>query len=213
MEPAVDKGGGGRTRQAVAEAVVVLRRGGVVCFPTESFYGLAALAFDADAVARLIAAKGGVDPSAPMVCIAADLEAAQALWRQPVPERALALAKAHWPGALTIVAPAAARVPAALVGPLGVGVRIPPHASALALAAAAEQPITAVSANVVGQAPPRSLAEARAQLGARVDLYLDGGVTEGGAPSTIVEVPQAGPPRVVREGSVKLTSEELAWQR
>ncbi len=204
--------GGDATREAIARAAAVLRRGGVVCFPTESFYGLAALALDAEAVARVVAAKQRTD-TAPIACIAADLEAATRLWLAPVPDVALELARAHWPGSLTLVAPAAKGVPAPLIGPGGVGVRVPPHPWALALAAAVEQPITATSANLSGRPPARSIAEVRAQLGSGVDLYLDGGETVGGLPSTVVEIPVRGAPRLVRAGAVPLTAEEMAWPR
>jgi L-threonylcarbamoyladenylate synthase len=200
------------TRDAIARAAAVLRKGGVVCFPTESFYGLAALALDEDAVAKIVALKGR-DEKAPIACIAADLEAALRLWAAPPPVLALELARAHWPGSLTIVAPAAPGVPFPLVGPGGVGVRVPPHPWALALAAAVEQPITATSANLSGKPPARTVVDVRAQLGSGVDLYLDGGETAGGLPSTVVEVPTRAAPRLVRAGAVELTSEELAWPR
>jgi L-threonylcarbamoyladenylate synthase len=203
---------GEATRVAIARAASVLKRGGVVCFPTENYYGLAALAFDAAAVAKIVAVKGRGE-QAPIACIAADLEAATRLWAQPVPQVALELARQHWPGSLTIVAPPAAGLPAALAGPSGIGVRVPPHAWALALAAAVEQPITATSANLSGKPPARTIAEVRAQLGSGVDLYLDGGETAGGLPSTVVEVPPRGAPRLVRAGAVALSSEEMAWPR
>jgi tRNA threonylcarbamoyl adenosine modification protein (Sua5/YciO/YrdC/YwlC family) len=135
------------------------------------------------------------------------------LWAEPTPQVALELAKAHWPGSLTIVAPAADDLPGALVGPGGVGVRVPPHPWALALAAAVEQPITATSANLSGKPPARTVADVKAQLGSTIDLYLDGGETAGGEPSTIVEVPTRGAPRLVRAGAVTLTPEEMAWPR
>ncbi len=203
---------GEATREAIARAAAVLRRGGVVCFPTESYYGLAALALDARAVARIVAAKGRAD-DAPIACIAADLEAATRLWAAPAPAVALELARHHWPGSLTIIAPAMDGLPAALCGKGGVGVRVPPHPWALALAAAVEQPITATSANPSGKPPARTIAEVRAQLGAGVDLYLDGGETAGGLPSTIVEVPTRGAPRLVRAGAIALSPEEMAWPR
>jgi L-threonylcarbamoyladenylate synthase len=203
---------GEATRAAIARAAEILHKGGLVAFPTESFYGLAALALDEAAVAKIVALKGRQE-NAPIACIAADLEAATRLWAAPVPEVALELARKHWPGSLTIVAPAAAGLPAPLVGAGGVGVRVPPHAWALALAAAVEQPITATSANLSGKPPARSVVDVRAQLGTGVDLYLDGGETAGGLPSTVVEVSPRSAPRVVRVGAVALTSQELLWPR
>ncbi len=213
MQATTGTGAGGEaTRAAIARAATVLKNGGVVCFPTESFYGLAVLAFDAAAVAKLVALKGR-DDKAPIACIAADLEAATRLWAAPVPSIALELARKHWPGSLTIVAPAAPELPAPLVGANGVGVRVPPHPWALALAAAVEQPITATSANLSGKPAARTVIDVRAQLGNGVDLYLDGGETMGGLPSTVVEVPPRGAPKVLRAGAIALSSEEMAWPR
>jgi L-threonylcarbamoyladenylate synthase len=203
---------GEATRAAISRAADVLRKGGIVCFPTESFYGLAALAFNDAAVAKIVAVKGRGE-QAPIACIAADLEAATRLWAQPVPDVALELARKHWPGSLTLIAPAAPGLPAPLVGANGVGVRVPPHAWALALAAAVEQPITATSANLSGKPPARTVAEVRSQLGIGVDLYLDGGETAGGLPSSIVEIPTRGAPKILRAGAVALSSEEMAWPR
>jgi L-threonylcarbamoyladenylate synthase len=198
-------------RAAIAAAATVLREGGVVCFPTESFYGLAALARDPAALAREVAAKQR-PPVAPIACVAHDWDAACLLWRRP-PLVAHHLAARHWPGPLTLVCEAAAGLSATLCGPAGVGVRVPSHAWAMALAAAVGEPITATSANVSGAPPPCTTLDARVQLGGAVDIYLDGGTTMGGAPSTVVELPASGHGRVVRPGAITLSHEELSWPK
>jgi L-threonylcarbamoyladenylate synthase len=194
----------------VARAAEIVKAGGVVCFPTETFYGLAALAMDAGAIAKVIAAKGRPD-GMPIACIAADLAIARRLWREPVDKLALRLADDHWPGPLTIVAAAAEDLPPELAGPGGIGVRVSPHPVAAALAHAVGAPITATSANKSGQPACRTAAAARAQLGDSVH-YLDAGETPGGAPSTLVEVRDAAA-RIIRAGALTLSPEELTWPR
>jgi len=184
-------------------AVAALRAGQVVCFPTETFYGLAVDARSVAAVAALVAAKGRGD-DAPIAAIAADPVVARTLWAEPVPRRALDLAAAHWPGPLTLICPSAAGVPAPLVGPDGTGVRVSSHPWAAALAAAFGGPITATSANLAGSPPARTAAEAIAQLGTSVKVYLDAGPTPGGPPSTVAAVRADGSLVVVRPGAVRL---------
>jgi len=192
---------------AVARAAEVLRRGGVVCYPTETYYGLGVDALDGGAVARLLAVKGrGADQA--IAVIVPDLAAARRLWAE-VPPRLEALARAHWPGPLTLVAPAAPGVPAPLRGPGGgVGARVSSHPWAHALARAFGGPLTATSANRAGAAPVTSCAAARAALGAEVDLYLDAGATPGGLPSTVVAVAPDGALAVLRAGAVAIRPEQ-----
>lgn len=191
-----------RFADLISRAVAVLRRGGIVCYPTETFYGLAVSVWDHDAVDRVIAAKGR-RPDAPIAAIAPDAPSAFALWRQ-VPAAARALAGAHWPGALTIVCEADPRLPAALVGPLGVGVRVSSHHWAQLLAQAFGGAVTATSANLAGSPPAVTCDEARAQLGDAIDLYLDGGATPGETPSTVVAVRKDDTLQVIRQGAVTL---------
>jgi len=189
----------------LAEAVATLERGGIVCLPTETYYGLAVDALSHVAVDRLAALKGREGKA--MATIVPHLEAARRLWAAVSPQLE-ALALRHWPGPLTIVAPARPEVPRALVGPSGgVGARVSSHALAHAVATAFARPITATSANQPGAAPARTVAEARAQLGALVDYYLDGGEAPGGDPSTIVDEDPGGALRVIRRGPVAIPQE------
>ena len=179
-------------------AVDVLRGGGVVAYPTDTLYGLAADPRRSDAVARVFALKGRAETSA-LTLIAADAEQASAA--AFFTARAAALARTMWPGPLTIVATARAGLaPEVLAGGATVGVRVPRHAIARALASRFGFCVTATSANRSGQAPT---ADPDAVLGALpdVDLLVDGGAAPGGQPSTIVDA-TADVPRLVRDGAV-----------
>jgi len=183
-----------------AGALVVA--GGLVAFPTESFYGLGADALDAGAVARVFAVKGRPEDK-PLLVLVDGIEMAAGL-AAAVPDGARVLMARHWPGPLTLVLRAAARVPAALTGGTGtVGVRMPAHAVARALVAAAARPVTAPSANPSGAPPPLTAAAVRGYFDGRVELILDGGPTAGGAGSTVADC-TVWPPRVLRQGPVVL---------
>lgn len=168
----------------IQDAAAALRRGAVACFPTESSYGLAADPRSPDGIAALLALKGGRG-GAPIALIAADEAQAReiaARW----PARAAALAAAHWPGPLTLVVPAAAHLPAAVVAPDGgVGVRVSSCEPARALAAALGMPITATSANPSGEPPATTITQAR--------------------PGTVARVADDGTITVIRAGAVDLS--------
>jgi L-threonylcarbamoyladenylate synthase len=177
-----------------------VQKGGLVAFPTESFYGLGADALDPAAVARVFEVKGRPDDKPLLVLVdsiamAADLAAA-------IPDGARALMARHWPGALTLVLRASARVPAGLTGGTGtVGVRLPGHAVARALVVAAARPVTAPSANPSAAPPPQTAGDVRGYFDGRVELILDGGTTAGGAGSTVADC-TVWPPRILRQGPV-----------
>jgi len=190
----------------IARAADVLRRGGIVAYPTDTLYGLAVDPRRADAVVRLFAAKGR-GASAAMPLIAASLDQAQEAAVFGVPE--LQLARAFWPGPLTIVLPARSGLAAAVLGGgTTVALRVPAHAVARALAAAFGFSITATSANRSGHPPAATGAGVAAAFDTAMDLLdvlLDAGAVTGGPPSTIVEMAESGP-RLVRAGAV-------AWSR
>jgi L-threonylcarbamoyladenylate synthase len=185
----------------IALAADVLRQGGVVAYPTDTLYGLAVDPRNGDAVARLYAAKGrGAQSAIPL--IAASLEQAQeaAIFG----ERDRRLARACWPGPLTIVLPPRVGLATAVLGGgTTIAIRVPAHALRRALAAALGFCITATSANRSGQPPAVTGVDVAAALdaGAGVDLLLDAGVVPGGLPSTLVEIGQDGP-RLIRAGAV-----------
>jgi L-threonylcarbamoyladenylate synthase len=199
-----------RLTRDVVEAAGALRRGLLVAFPTETFYGLAALASDRAALARLASAKLRPEGK-PLPLVAADASASFALW-EPVPAEARRLAASFWPGPLTVVARAAPGVAPELAPEGTVGVRVPGSELARELARLAGGPIVSTSANPSGGAPPVSVADLAPDLLERIDLVLDGGRTPGGLPSTVVEVGEGGP-RLVRAGAIPWADVEAALRR
>lgn len=190
------------TEDSAARAAACIRRGGIVCFPTEGTYGLAVRAEDGEALARLFALKGRPRGS-PFALIAPGEEAARSFARA-WPERAAALA-AHWPAPLTLVLPARRDLPGEIVGPGGgVGVRVSPHPFADALARAVGAPITATSANPAGARPAESIEEARRYFGDAVELYADGGPSARSEPSTVIALDERGGAEILRAGAFDL---------
>lgn len=172
--------------EALAEAAGRLRRGDLVAFPTETVYGLGANALDADAVARIYAAKGRPAWN-PVIAHVATIVEARALARD-WPASAEALAAAFWPGPLTLVVPRAPHVPDVVTAGLdAVGVRVPDHPVALALLRAAEVPVAAPSANRFTHISPTTAAHVVRSLGERAPLVLDGGTCRVGIESTVVD--------------------------
>jgi L-threonylcarbamoyladenylate synthase len=193
---------------ALAAAARLLRAGALVGFPTETFYGLGANALDAGAVARVFAAKGR-PAGKPLLVLIDSLAMLDAIARE-VPDRARGLMARHWPGPLTLVLPARPELPAALTAGTGtIGIRLPGHAVARGLVAAAGVPVTAPSANPHGAPSPVTADEVVAGLGARVALVLDAGPTPGGPPSTVLDMTRV-PAVVLRAGAVALAGDELA---
>ena len=186
---------------ALADAAAVVEAGGVVAFPTETFYGLGVAALDAAAVRRLFALKGRPE-SRPVLVLVDDPARIDRIALLTASAREL-IAR-HWPGALTLVLAARPVVPTELTAGTGtIGVRQPGHPVARALAAALAAPITAPSANLTGEAPPTTAAEVLRVFDGQIDLVLDAGPTPGGLPSTVIDV-TVDPPRVLREGAVRL---------
>jgi len=190
---------------ALAEAGRIIRAGGLVAFPTETVYGLGANALDPAAVGRIFAAKGRPADD-PLIVHVGSVEAVAEV-AERLPPRLHELAARFWPGPLTLVVPRAPAVPLAVTaGRETVAVRVPRHAVALGLIERAGRPIAAPSANLYARASPTLAGHVLADLGQRVDLVLDGGPTEVGVESTVLDLtgPRA---RVLRPGGV--TAEEL----
>jgi L-threonylcarbamoyladenylate synthase len=183
-------------------AAAVLKSGGTVAFPTESFYGLGADALSPEAVRRVFRIKGRPE-SKPLLVLVDSMERALALVEGASPG-ARALMARHWPGPLTLVLRAAPLVPTEVTAGSGtVGVRVPGHAVALGLVRAAGMPVTAPSANPSGGAPPTRAGEVAASFGDAVDFILDAGATAGGAGSTLADC-TVWPPRILRQGPIRL---------
>ncbi len=169
----------------IAEAVEVLRAGGIVAYPTDTLYGLAVDPRREDAVARLFRAKGRA-PASAVALIAAALDQVCAAGELG-PEH-LRLAAAFWPGPLTMVVPAHSAIArSALGGGSTVGIRVPAHPVARALAYAHGYCITATSANRSGEPPASSADEVASAMATEIDLLLDAGPSPGGLPSTLIE--------------------------
>ena len=195
---------------AVRTAAAALSAGGVVGLPTETVYGLAAVALDASAVRRVFTIKGR-PLDHPVIVHVAGSEALGG-WGVDVPAYARRLADSLWPGPLTLVVPAADAVPRYLTGGQDtVGLRCPAHPVALALIDAAG-PVAAPSANRFGQVSPVTAADVVADIGDRLepgDVILDGGACPVGVESTILDC-TGDAPRVLRWGAVELTQIEAA---
>ncbi|MGA9722362.1 MAG: L-threonylcarbamoyladenylate synthase [Candidatus Binatus sp.] len=181
------------------DGISALKAGELVAYPTETFYAIGADAFSSAALRRLFRAKGR-EPGRPVGLIAADTAMAFSVARE-IPHDARRLANAFWPGPLTIVLPAREDIAIELAGPDGVGVRVSPNPIARALSAGLGRPITATSANLSGAAPASTLAEARAGLGEKVKVYLEGGKLTASAPSSVVAVGRNGW-KMVRVGAI-----------
>jgi L-threonylcarbamoyladenylate synthase len=186
--------------EAIARAAAVLRRGGLVAFPTETVYGLGAAALDPAAVGRIFQAKGrpANNPLIVHVAAASDAAGVVAVW----PPAAAALAERFWPGPLTLVLPRGDAVPDAVTtgGPT-VAVRLPAHPTAAALLLAAGFPLAAPSANRSGQLSPTRAEHVLSGLDGRIDLVLDGGPTRVGVESTVLDLTTS-PPQLLRPGGV-----------
>ncbi|NMB45254.1 MAG: threonylcarbamoyl-AMP synthase [Firmicutes bacterium] len=184
----------------ILQAAQVLRRGGLVAFPTETVYGLGANGLDAGAVAHIFTAKGRPADN-PLILHIAAMETIHQIVAE-VPALALRLAQTFWPGPLTLVLPKAAEVPAVTTGGLDtVAVRMPSHPVALALIEAAGVPVAAPSANQSGRPSPTEAAHVIADLLGRVDIILDGGPTGIGVESTVLDCTQVRPV-ILRPGGI-----------
>jgi L-threonylcarbamoyladenylate synthase len=184
----------------IDRAAAILRAGGLVAFPTETVYGLGAHALDPAAVQRIYSAKGRPSFN-PLIVHVANEDAARALAAE-WPETASRVARAFWPGPVTIVVPKRPIVPDSVTAGLGsVAIRVPAHPVALALIRAAGIPIAAPSANRSTELSPTSARHVAASLGDRVDLILDGGDTTVGIESTVLDL--RGPrPTILRPGVI-----------
>jgi len=189
------------TAETLAEAGHLIRKGGLVAFPTETVYGLGADARDGKAVARIFAAKRRPRFN-PLIVHVASLDAAMRLGM--FPREALGLAEAFWPGALTLVVPR--REDSGLsdlvsAGLPTVALRVPAHDAALALIRAAGGPIAAPSANISGRISATRAEHVAADFGDSVDMILDGGPCAAGLESAIVALAAAGP-ALLRAGAI-----------
>jgi L-threonylcarbamoyladenylate synthase len=194
-----------KSAETFSTALAALKRGAVVVFPTETFYGLGADALNADAVERVVSLKGR-NPDSPIAVIIADEEMLPQIVSEisPVAQK---LIQRFWPGPLTLVLPAKPGLPAALLNRDGkIGVRISNHPLAARLSRELGRPLTATSANPSGKEPARTIEQARAYFGDRIGIFLDAGALVGKSGSTVAEV-NGDQIKIIREGEI--SSKEL----
>ncbi len=188
------------TATNIARAAQILGDGGLVAFPTETVYGLGAHALNAVACRKIFAAKERPAWD-PLIVHVTGVEMARSLSRD-LPAQFLELARRFWPGPLTLVVKKSPVVPPEVTaGRDTVALRQPRHPVAAALLAAAQLPIAAPSANKFGRPSPTYADHVQADLGSAVDLILDGGSTDIGVESTILDLTQV-PPVILRPGGV-----------
>jgi L-threonylcarbamoyladenylate synthase len=187
-------------QDAIEKAASFIKKGGLVVFPTSSFYGLGADAFRADAVESVFQVKKR-DPQRPVLILIAALPDLAPLV-QSIPRVATRLMAAFWPGSLTLVFEAADPLPPNLTGHSGkIGVRLASHPVALCLIRTVGNPITGTSANLSGKHGCTEVELLPPLIRDHVDVILDAGLLQGGKGSSVVDV-TVDPPRVIREGAV-----------
>jgi L-threonylcarbamoyladenylate synthase len=197
------------TDDAIAEAARLILAGEPVAVPTETVYGLAADATNAEAVARIYDAKGRPTFN-PLIVHVNDLVAAERIG--VFDEAARALAEQHWPGPLTLVVPlreGSEIAPIVTAGLPTIGLRVPAHPAMQALLRGTGRPLAAPSANASGSISPTRADHVRKSLGGRIPLIIDGGATERGLESTIVAATD-GSLRLLRRGPIEVDAEEAS---
>lgn len=186
---------------ALKEAVHVLKDGGIIAYPTETFYALGAKFDHAPALKRLSELKGRpANMAFPLIIGGSNT---LKLVATAIHKASFELAKKHWPGPLTILAHAVPGLPPEIVQDDRVAVRMPGESFALRLMQYANFPITTTSANISGKPAAHDAMTVGAYFGAKVDLIIDGGKTPGGEPSTIIESDDRGI-RIIRQGAIKI---------
>jgi L-threonylcarbamoyladenylate synthase len=184
----------------IQTALKILQNGGIVAFPTDTVYGLGALAFNNNAIEKIYMAKDRPIEKAIPILIG-DLSDLDKI-ADSIPDMALRFASRFWPGPLTCIVPKKQTLPPAVSATSTIAVRIPNHPDALALLRAAG-PMAVTSANISGGQNPSTAHEVYDQLKGRIPLILNGGKTHGGIPSTLVDC-TGDMPVILREGPISL---------
>jgi len=191
----------------VETAVAYLKKGKIVAFPTETYYGLAVDPENRVAVERLFKVKKRVSEK-PLLLLIHTREQLESLVKE-IPPEFVPLMEKYWPGALTLVFPAGPLVDTGVTGGTKtIGIRISPHPVAQRLVQGFGKPITATSANISGLPPASAPDEILAMFGDGVDYILDGGIVTGGLSSTVLAVIQDRI-AILRHGQIALQKEEL----
>ena len=188
---------------AIVQAGELLKKGGLVAFPTETVYGLGGSALLEDAAKKIYAAKGRPADN-PLIVHIADLQSLSVIVDH-IPEQAWRLAEAFWPGPLTMVLPRTTLVPDSITGGLDtVAVRMPKDVVAQKLIQAGGGFVAAPSANVSGRPSPTMAKHVIEDLSGKVDMILDGDAADIGLESTIIDLTER-PPRLLRPGSITVS--------
>lgn len=186
--------------EIIKTAADVIRRGGLVAFPTETVYGLGGDAFDETAASRIYEAKGRPSDN-PLIIHISDVEDLERV-SDNVPKEAYLLAEKFWPGPLTVILEKNDKVPMSVTGGLNtVAVRLPSHPVARAIIASSGTLIAAPSANLSGRPSPTVGSHVAEDLDGRIDMIIDGGAIEIGLESTIVDL-TGDVPMILRPGFV-----------
>jgi len=185
---------------AISHAIDVFNCSGLVAFPTDTVYGLAAPAFNELSIERLYVVKGRNHTKAIALLLSSIEQLEQVT--VDVSSLTLKLAEQFWPGPLTLVIKRHPSLPAILAPGQTIGIRIPDHPDALNLIEKIG-PLAVTSANLTGQAPPRTADEVLAQLNRKIHLIIDGGTTPGGVPSTVVDCTSPNI-QILRKGPISL---------
>jgi L-threonylcarbamoyladenylate synthase len=192
-------------RGKIKQAAIIIQKGGLVAFPTETVYGLGADALNPKAVRKIYKAKGRPQDN-PMIVHVASIDQAKNLTKR-FPPKAELLAKRYWPGPLTIILPKADKVPVEVTSGLDtVAIRMPSHSIALDLIKEAKTPIAAPSANRSGRPSPTSTEHVKTDLDGRIDMIIEGGNAKIGVESTVLDL-TGKTPTILRPG--KVTIEQL----
>lgn len=185
----------------IREAARILKAGGLVIFPTDTLYGLAANIYNDVALKRVFEVKKR-PLNKPLPVLISDPGELSSLAQQ-IPPLAKTLMDFFWPGSLTLVFKKTAKVPALMTAGMdSVAVRIPDHPVSLALIREAGFPLTGPSANISGMEPPVTAEEAARNLEEKADLVIDSGPCSVGAPSTVLDL-TGSRPRILREGAIR----------
>jgi len=182
----------------IEQAIEILRRGGVVAFPTDTVYGLGANALSPEAIRRVFQVKKR-PLNLPLSLLLADISQITQVCSS-VPDIAMFLAQKFLPGGLTLVLPKASHIPSILTANSPkLGVRVPDHPIPLELIKGLGVPITGTSANLSGQPSPLTPEGVKEQLGTELDFIIEG-ICPGGRESTVIDL--TGEPKILREGII-----------
>lgn len=199
----------GILQREIEKGVKILRKGGVIAFPTDTVYGLGADAFNSPAVERIYEIKNR-PKHRQLPLLIADVERLITL-ADSIPEIAWFLAKRFWPGGLTLVLPKTDSLPAYLAPESTIAVRVPNHPVCLALIQHLGNPIIGTSANISGQPTALTAEEVGQQLGGKIDFVINGGKCPGGKESTVVDATRE-PPIILRQGIIPSDEIDKAYK-